>query len=420
MSDDDEGPLVQLDAAGRLRGFQAPLAGAGSARPAPSWEALFRLADIDYQRAQPGAATGRPASGLEQWRSWRLEQGSSRPPLFVHAALVQGRLVRFVVQSTSGVPAKEIAAEGLAPWGFVLRVTLQIGLLAISLVLAARNVRSGAADLRGAAALAALVAGLCALEWVFYVRHSPELIEEVAAAYWWLAHSCLLVVFAASGYLGLEPLARAHWPQALVGLERLRRGNWRDGVVARELLLGLVFGVAMQLALQAFCLLPAGGSASSDLTPMIGAAGDLRNWLGLWPAVGTIVHLSIDALWVGIAALLLLCVLRGFARRDWLAAVLFCLLVAWLKAPHLHFAGDRGWWFGLLQGAALWLVLARGGLVAAIVGAAVFGILTAAPLTTHPSAWYAGAAMLSLALVLGLVGLAVWLRGGRGGRAAVA
>jgi serine/threonine-protein kinase len=284
---------------------------------------------------------------------------------------------------------------------------MQVALLAVSLVLAVRNVRSGAADFRGAGAMAALVAALCALEWVFYVRHSLELIEEVAAAYWWLAHSSLLVVFAATGYLGLEPLVRARWPQTLVGLERLERGNWRDGVVGREVLLGVLAGVATQLLLQALCLWPpsAGGG------PAIGLAGDGRHWLGLVPALGTIVHLWINALWMGVGSLLVLFVLRTIMRRDWLAGLLFCLVFAALQVTRHGWEGDRSWALGLLQGVAMWLLLVRGGALAAIVGPAVFGMLAVAPLTTNLGAWYASVSLLSLGLVAALLGGAIWLRG---------
>ncbi|MFO0896940.1 MAG: serine/threonine-protein kinase [Pirellulales bacterium] len=409
LSDGDEAPVVQLDAAGHLRAFHAPVDAVGAAKPAPPWADVFRLADLDYQGARPSTPQGQPPAGLEHWQLWRIDRPNA-PPQYVHAALVDGRLALFAVRPTANLAELQLAVErgGSPTREFLFRVTIQVSLLAVSLVLAVRNLRSGAADLRGAGALAALVAALCALEWVFYVRHSHEFIEEVAASYWWLAHSSLLIVFAGAGYLGLEPLVRARWPQTLVGLERLERGNWRDGVVAREVLLGVVVGVAAQLLLQALCLWP----PSPGGGPAIGLAGDGRNWLGLWPALGTIVHLAINALWVGLGSLLLLCVLRILTRRDWLAGIAFCLLFAGLQVVRHDWPFDRGGAVGLLQAVGLWLLISRGGALAAVVGPIVFGMLAVAPLTTHLGAWYAGAALLSLGCVVGLVALAIWLRGG--------
>lgn len=409
MADGDAAPVVQLDASGRLREFRAPLEQAGAARQAPSWESVFRLADLDFKKARPEAANGQPPAGLEHWQAWRLDQGGEQPPQYVHAALVDGRLALFAVRPTANVNDLLLAdvQGGTPPRQFMLRVALQVVLLAVSLVLAVRNVRCGGADVRGAGMLAALVAALCALEWVFYVRHSQTLIEEVAAAYWWLAHSTLLVVFAATGYLGLEPLVRGRWPQTLVGLERLERGNWRDGVVAREVLLGLVVGVAAQLLLQALCLWP----PSPGGGPAIGLAGDGRHWLGLAPALGTVVHLWINALWIGVGSLLVMCVLRTILRREALAGLLFCFVFALLQVTRHGWEGDRSWALGLLQGVAMWLLLVRGGALAAIVGPAVFGMLAAAPLTTNLGAWYAGVSLVSLGLVGALLAGAVWLRG---------
>jgi serine/threonine-protein kinase len=407
MADDDQAPLVQLDTEGRLRAFRAPLEQAGAARQAPAWDDVFRMADLDFQAAQPDAPAGPLPEGLEQWRLWRVEQ-PGRPPQYVHAALVDGRLALFAVRPTANLNDLELAyARGtVPPRQFLFRVTLQVALLGLSLVLAVKNVRSGTADIRGAGLMAALVAALCALEWVFYVRHSMTLIEEVAAAYWWLAHSSLLVVFAGTGYLGLEPLVRARWPQTLVGLERLERGNWRDGVVAREVLLGVVVGVAAQLMLQALCLWPAGGANG----PAIGQAGDGRHWLGILPAFGTIIHLWIDAIWIGVGALLLMCVLRTITRYEWLAGLLFCVVFAAVQMARHGWTGDRAWALGILQGVALWLLLVRGGALAAVVGPAVFGMLAAAPLTTNLGAWYAGMALLSVGSVVALLAGAVWLR----------
>jgi serine/threonine-protein kinase len=409
LSDGDEAPVVQLDAAGHLRSFRAPLDAAGAAKSAPPWADIFRLADLDYQGARPSTPQGQPPAGLEHWQLWRIDRPNA-PPQYVHAALVDGRLALFAVRPTANLAELQLAVErgGSPTREFLFRVTIQVALLAVSLVLAVRNLRSGAADLRGAGAMAALVAALCALEWVFYVRHSREFIEEVAASYWWLAHSSLLIVFTGTGYLGLEPLVRARWPQTLVGLERLERGNWRDGVVAREVLLGVVVGVAAQLLVQALCLWP----PSPGGGPAIGLAGDGRHWLGVWPALGTIVHLSISALWIGLGSLLLLCVLRTLTRRDWLAGLVFCLLFAGLQVARHDWPFDRGGAVGLLQAVGLWLLISRGGALAAVVGPIVFGMLAVAPLTTHLGAWYAGAALLSLGCVVGLVGLAVWLRGG--------
>jgi serine/threonine-protein kinase len=48
-------------------------------------------------------------------------------------------------------------------------------------------------------------------------------------------------------YLALEPFARKRWPVTLVSWGRLLSGNLRDPLIGRDLLIGVLAAVIMQL-----------------------------------------------------------------------------------------------------------------------------------------------------------------------------
>src|SRR6266436_3295880 len=48
-------------------------------------------------------------------------------------------------------------------------------------------------------------------------------------------------------YVALEPFIRRRWPQRIISWSRLLAGNFRDPLVARDIVLGAVFGAVMIL-----------------------------------------------------------------------------------------------------------------------------------------------------------------------------
>jgi hypothetical protein len=55
-----------------------------------------------------------------------------------------------------------------------------------------------------------------------------------------LSVAAFAAAFAGALYLGIEPLVRRNWPDALISLTRLQSGRLRDSLVASHLLLGVL------------------------------------------------------------------------------------------------------------------------------------------------------------------------------------
>jgi hypothetical protein len=61
-----------------------------------------------------------------------------------------------------------------------------------------------------------------------------------------LALGLYLSAFAWLAFIALEPYVRRRWPQVLIAWARLAAGNWRDPLVARDVLIGVMVGAALQ------------------------------------------------------------------------------------------------------------------------------------------------------------------------------
>jgi len=121
---------------------------------------------------------------------------------------------------------------------------------------------------------------------------------------------------------------------------------------------------------------------------------------------------AVNAVWMGLAFLFVLFLLRMLVRKDWLAVA---VMGAIFGAAGLGDSEHRVMSFLILSvsaGIGVFIPL-RFGLVGTVSGLFFFFILTNVPLTMDPSAWYAGPGLAVLLLILGIAGAFVISVGGR-------
>jgi serine/threonine-protein kinase len=203
-------------------------------------------------------------------------------------------------------------------------------------------------------------------------------------------------------YVALEPHLRRVWPDMMIGWSRLLLGRFRDPLVGRDVLIGVLAGVAYS----ALVLLRVVAPASLGLTPptpvvvdpalsvtLLGGRFAFRFVLG--PAQG-------NALLGAMATVLLLFVLYVLLRRRWAAAGVAVLLGlgSLAAAPRESFAVLLV--LQLLSSAGAVFLLLRFGALALIVTLFVFELTRFVPLTFDSSVPYVLTSYLIAGAILAL------------------
>ena len=396
--------LVRLDPGGRLTQLVVvPAANAGRVSRAPFDSGEQRIAQ---GRAEPDWAAVLGRAGFDP-SAWRATTPERTPPVFADArAAWEGTW-----PNTPGLPVRLEAAalggkvvyfEAVYPWtqapgtpSPVLTAAERAVFVAIFFILAAtvagtavfaqRNVRAGRGDRRGALRVSAFVFAAMMISWFFGESHVATL-WEVALVVMALSWALLSAAFCWLAYLAAEPFLRRRWPEVLVTWTRLVAGEFRDPLVGRDLLVGCAAGT----------FLAALGIASLHLPGWLGVPSDLvfadvyGVAYGLQTVVPLLVWRAAQAVMAGLGCLFLLLLLRLALRSRWAAVAAFVL-----GGGVLGGAGSAHLWIGFLNTAAplalFLLLLARVGLLAAVVQVYVFGLFVFFPVTGDLSAWYAGA-----------------------------
>jgi hypothetical protein len=363
------------------------------------WSPFFAEAGLDadaFVTAEPRWDAPQRADRHVAWSG--VDSSVPELPLRVEAASLRGVPVWFEVMEADAEPAN------LAPRGAVMTTqffwwliaSFYVVVLGASLLLARRNLRQGKGDRQGALRVAAVLFAALAFEAVVSSHHVGGLAElrqlmrlfGVA-----LFHAACLWL----GYVALEPIIRRRWPQRIIAWSRALAGDLMDPMVGREVLLGVLIGLAtgaVRLAAAWGLALPEGYAVPVEL----------GMWLpGGWTKVGQFVAAAVSAsLLVPVSALLFIVLLTVVVRRTLYAGLIFWLLFSMVlmlgtgEPQPLMLLGE------LVAAGLFTLALTRLGLVAAACAYVAAFISGAAPLSLDPSVWFfpygAAAALLALAL----------------------
>jgi len=395
---------VVVDSSGRLRRLEAvPPQLESRAGPATDadWAGLFADAGLDlaaFTAVAPEWVPPQPFDARGEWRGalpWAAEI-----EIRVAAAAFRGRPVYFEVLGPWSVPTRMVQAtpgSRMRAASNAAMALLAVALVASTLVLARKNLRSGRGDRRGAATLAAAALALELYRWVFSAHHVPSVAREFFLFIDGLAYSLAVAAVLYLVYMALEPYLRRTMPELLIGWARVAERRYRDPRVGRDLLVGGCAGAFSALVLYLANALPS-WLAIRGQTPLSPNPAFLGSVKGALLSLGApLAEALVRALFV--AGVLL--VLRLALRRTWVAAaataVLFTAAGGWGENPVLDAVGVAG---VVVPMAA---VAARVGIVGSIAFWHVFLVLTWAPLPLEPERWTFAPALLLLAFLAAIL-----------------
>jgi hypothetical protein len=392
---------VQLDPDGRLLLFQAiPPEKEEHPQPARSadWLPLFNAAGLDFAQFHSVESSWDSLASADTRAAWDGVWPGSGRPLHVEAAARRGKPVFFSLIGPWTKPSRmpRDAQTSADKTGQILGLCIALVIIAASLFLAYRNHSRGKSDQQGALRLASLVFAL-ELSICLFRSHFVRTFDTIGILVFATSTALFGSAFIWVLYLALEPYVRRNWPQMIISWSRLISGRLRDPLVGRDLLFGVLLGIAwvFVLAVGSFFLIRAGDR------PQLANEEILQGFreslaIGLVNIVGSIRTTLIF--------FFLLVLLRVLVKNRWVAAVIFALLFTVPKVLGSdHPLIETPMWLAVYGIAAFAVV--RFGLIVLAMGVLTVDVLINVPMTLDFSYWYAGR---SLSVVLGFVLVAAW------------
>jgi hypothetical protein len=271
-------------------------------------------------------------------------------------------------------------------------------LIAAAGVLARRHIQTNRADRRGAWRVTSYLAIAGVLSWVLRASHSSSLEGEIGMFFRSAGVLALLGVIFWTLYIAVEPYVRKLWPDALLGWSRLLTGHIRDPRVGRDLLIGMVFGVALILIdVGKATIIPALGYTAPYARYGFGEEMYGDSAAAFW---GLLIE-SVSAIGSALFAAFGIVIARLVLRIRWLAIVVTMLFLS-LTAVYDMSVMPYSLVFPLASGAVLTFVAMRCGLLALVVTWFTWGVLGAVPMTLEFSHWRAIGSNWTLAMLMAL------------------
>jgi predicted Ser/Thr protein kinase len=399
-----------LNSKGDLRDFHAVPPQADRATPPREVDvpSISRAIGLDISQWPETTPRFTPLVAFDWLKAWKGMYPTLNTPITVQAAAWHGKIVDLQVVWPWSKPGREPESRSRSG-SETLRVLIErliSGLVFLfSAFLAARNLRAGRGDRRGAWRLAVVFLILTALTWMFSTHWVVDLsmmtVFTTNAADWFLSSAMLWLL-----YIALEPAVRARWPHSIVTWSRVLAGRWQDAQVAAHALYGSLVGVVLTaLFLAAQWLEMKQGVAGSFAPGYVGVAA--RNFIA-----DALNHAS-GAAEFGLLVIFAIFCFRAVFRKDWIAsgaaAVVFTLSEhdVWQNANVINFI------FFLVIFTILVFVLLRLGLVSTMVAIFVVNMLLRTPGPQDLTKPYEWAVIAYPALIVGIVIWAFWRTSGQ-------
>lgn len=296
------------------------------------WARVFGEAGLDLRQFTPATPQLLPPVYADARRAWTgPAPDRANGPLRVEAASFNGRPVFFTLVAP-WAPAADApraggqgrVAGGVSIIGFLLIIAATIGLTR-------RNIRLGRGDRRGALRLA-FASGILLFASAMLSSDHVAAPSELAVVLMALSWVLFVGAFAWLAYLAIEPSVRRRWPHVLISWTRLLSGQWRDPLIGRDLLLGSAAGLILSLPQHLSRLL----SVWRTVPPARPTAPHWETFEGATAALGDVLHVATEAVFVGVVVLLLLFIARMIVRNQKAAVILVIAAAVALALPSMQ------------------------------------------------------------------------------------
>jgi len=348
-----------------------------------------------------------PLYAFDWQKAWKGQHPTLHTDITVQAAAWHGKITDLQVLWPWSKPWHEPESH-VSSWNDSARTLVErltSGLVFLfSAVMAARNLRAGRGDRRGAWRLSVACFILMAAAWVcsahWVVDISMIRIFVTNAADWFTSAAMIWVL-----YIALEPAVGARWPHSILTWSRLLAGRWQDTQVAAHVLYGALVG----LIITAFFLVSQWVETSRGF---IGAAAGGDAGVRARYFMAHVLGNARGAAEFGLIVVFVIFCFRIVFRKDWIASI---------AAAVLFTLGESDTWKGNLLDFLFFLViftllafvLLRLGLLSTIVAIFFVDFLmqtAGAQGLTRP---YESAVVTYPALALAIVIWAFWRTSGR-------
>jgi hypothetical protein len=395
---------IVLDPNGRLQRFRSvppQIDDDASTTSSAPWATLFEAAGLSMSTFVEARPEWSPPDFADARAAWTGPHPAlADVTLRLEAAAYRGKPVFFEVIGPWTDPERmQPDRRSVADQIFVALIFTTVGLLiASAAVLARRHILANRADRRGAWRVTAYLAIAGMVAWLLRASHSASVEGEVGLVFRAAADLALLGVIFWTVYVALEPYVRRLRPDALLGWSRLLAGHIRDPRVGRDLLIGLIFGVALALT----------DVAKATIVPALGHGAPYPRY-GFSEAMlgdgssafwGALLE-SLNAVGGALFATFGMVIARLVLRVRWLALIVTMFFLS-LTAVNDMSVMPLSLVFPLVSGALLTVVAIRFGLLSLVVTWFAWGIIGAVPMTLEFSHWRADASNWTLALLVGL------------------
>lgn len=395
--------LVELDHQGRLTLFEAipdqvlPDVKEAAKQMTPvNWNVLFTAAGLDQAKFQSAEPLWTWLETSDTRAAWTGTWPGTARPLRVEAAAWRGQPVAFSLigpwTKPDRMPPQESSTQERTQMIFISCIAV-VAILGGAL-LARRNLLHGSGDHAGALRLAAAI---FAIHFTLWICRS-HLAWSIGTFGTCLVAICTSLAWSAviwTMYVALEPFIRRHWPRTIISWTNILTGRVRDPIVGRDFLLGIAFGIAIQL-IDRVAELSISSPQLGDTGLLLGARSTLGAWLMR-------VHYGVRGT---LLIFLFIFLFRVVLRNEWLAASAFVLIftaVAALESGHPMISAVTN----LIVYVLLAIVVLRFGLLTLAAGIFINDLLQIVPAAWQPSAWYFGSTIFVLASVFALAAWAL-------------
>lgn len=392
---------VRLTSSGLLRevclvpSLAREQAAAEAELPSDAWEQAFRWAGLDFSDYSDADVLWSPPWDADQSFAWKPKDEANRELPRVEAATQNGQVCYFQVifpwttrqwtlpsrdQATLTVDSTRQNNIGEIAQNMVLFL---IGgpLLVISMLLAVRNLRIGSTDKQGALKYAGFMLIIDFTLGLLEAHHnsSPgvEMTTILSALIYSLGRTVRFWIY----YLALEPYVRKTWPRVLVSWNRFINGGFTNPSVAKEILLGCIFG-AVGACLVSVTVLLSEGIGQSMMSRNLVHPNFMLGGRAALTGVFSVIQSALPAVFT----MIVLVVFRLVTRIDWLAALGFICVFTYISSN----SGDTIWTFLSIAvfEVVIVIVALRVGLLALLVFNLIQAFLTWFPVTFDVNEWY--------------------------------
>lgn len=392
---------IRLDTRGRMVEFSAvppDFTSDANIRDKTDWTPVFTASELDPAKFRETEPRWTPPVAFDTRAAWEgFLPDHPEIPLRVEAAAFQGKVVFFklIYPWTKGIaePGEVITARD---WiGIFVYMGILVGILVTAIFLAWRNSKSGSSDRKGAfkLGLAVLIFTFCGI--FFGMPHAPAFFPELERFLSALREGLRNAAFTWLLYLALEPIVRRNWPELVVSWNRLLAGDWRDPLVGRDVLIGVLTGVAHFSLIYIAKLTERFFYKEFSVTtfPVNQSLSGFRF------SIASILGNAGGGMWAGFMFVCFLVILFLIFRRRLYAGLVLFVLMATVEI--LFFATSLAYLPATLAISVLMSVLIyRFGLVATVTSMFVFLSISNTLFTLNLSAWHAGSMFLTVLVIL--------------------